>query len=106
MAMGVNMLSGAFGSLNDMIKNGEVSFSGILGIITSIGMGLPMVISGFSTLSSAIQGTTIAQTMLSALTEKQTIANAKLVTSILAETNAEKLAQIADKAGITVDTLK
>ena len=106
MAMGVNMLSGAFNSLNDMIKNGEVSFSGILGIVTSIGMGLPMVISGFSTLSSAIQGTTIAQTMLSALTKKQTAENAALVTSILAEANAEKLAKIAKEAGISVETLQ
>ena len=39
-AMGVSMVTSAFTSLYDMFAEGEVSFSGILGVITSLSMGL------------------------------------------------------------------
>ena len=54
LSAGLSMLVSAGNSIIDMIKGGEVSVSSVLGLLTSVGFGLPMVINGFKALTTAI----------------------------------------------------
>jgi hypothetical protein len=47
MAMGLSMLQGAITSIGDAFKEGDFNLSQFLSGLTSLGMAVPMVVSGF-----------------------------------------------------------
>lgn len=56
LAMGISSLSSGLSTLWEGIQTGELTFSDFTSVLMSLGMGLPMLLSGFSGLQSAIGG--------------------------------------------------
>ena len=56
-ASGVSMLTSGFESFKEIITGDEFSFSGLVGSIASLGMAIPMVVSGFKQINSVMAGT-------------------------------------------------
>ena len=91
--MGLNSLSSIKNTLSDDTLSSWQKFTSIA---MSLGMGVPMLISGFSGLIKTIASTTLIQKMFSA-------AQTETVAAIWAENKAITANQLAEKAGISVD---
>lgn len=103
MAMGLSSLGAAWSTISQSVKEGNLSFSQLLSIFTSLTMGLPMLISGFSNLSKTQLASSIIDNMYIALAQKK---HAAIISEILAKkglNDTEKAELLSKKTGLTVD---
>ena len=105
MAMGLSMLQGAITSIGDAFKEGEFNLSSFLSGLTSLGMAVPMVVSGFQSLMTLMSGFTAVQHL-------STKASYDKITALVTEKGAatslaaeEKILAAAKASGATVEQI-
>lgn len=105
MAMGLSMLQGAITSIGDAFKEGDFNLSQFLSGLTSLGMAVPMVVSGFQSLMTLMSGFTAVQHLSTkASYDKITalVTEKGVATSLAAE---EKILAAAKASGATVEQI-
>ena len=110
--MGLSMLQNALSSAWEMFEKGETSVSGVLGVLMSLGMAIPMIIKGTSSLaaatglSNALLSTNIglSKASVAALFTK-TAAEGADTSALLTKAGAEKIKQAAEATGVSQDQI-
>ena len=105
MAMGLSMLQGAITSIGDAFKEGDFNLSQFLSGLTSLGMAIPMVVSGFQSLMTLMSGFTAIQHLSTkASYDKITalVTEKGVAASLAAE---EKILAAAKASGATVEQI-
>ena len=102
MAMGINMLKGAVDSLKNAFENG-FDFGALLSGISSLGMALPMVISGFKTITTTLGFLNSYILINTAVSEANNAAKEAGIALNTSEAAAIRGAAIARALGITTE---
>lgn len=105
-AAGASMLVNSLESLNDIAKGGEATLGTWLGIISGMGFALPMLISGFKSLGTAMGFLNTYVAIENTLLKLSNDQKARDVTLTTEQIAAENAAAIAEMFGIGVDQAK
>ena len=103
LAMGLSMGVSIFNNLSEAVKDGEMTFSDFLGIIMSLGMGIPMIKNGIATLITGL-GQLIITTTAASQAQNTYSSMTMLLGKAIKANNQEKAKEILmTQAGLTAD---